>query len=115
MATKAEIKKRALQMLGVTRIGQAAQSQDDTRIDTAYTEVYNELKQDGRATWAIAGPVPSEVTQHVAALMAFNASLEYGISRERYARLAALRELANREIPALTTPDYESLEEPDDY
>lgn len=119
MATLAEVKKRALQLLAVTRINQGSQSQDDTRIDTAYTEVYASLKKEGLATWAVAGTIPDEISPHLAGLMALNAADEYGISNTRYQRLILSYgqngSLALREIRNLTTPDFESLEEPADY
>lgn len=115
MATVAEVKKRALQLLGITRVNQSAQSQDDTRIGTAYTEVYEDLKKDSIATWAVAGVIPDEVAPHLVSLMAFNAVDEYGVSKERYSRIVGRASIAKREIRTLVTPDYESLSEPDDF
>jgi len=115
MATVAEVKKRALQLLGITRINQAAQSQDDTRIATAYTEVYEDLKEEGLATWASTGTIPDGVVPHLVALMAFNAVDEYGVSTERYQRIVGRVIPATKEIRKLTTPKYESLEESTDY
>lgn len=115
MATVAEVKKRALQLLGRAVIGQGVQSQHDTRIGTAYTEVYADLKTEGIATWAEAGTIPDDVSPHLVALMAFNAVDEYGVSNARYQRIVARSIPAKREIRAIVTPDYESLHEPDDY
>lgn len=119
MATVAAVRKRALHLLGVTPVGQDAYDQDDTRIASAYTEVYNMLKDEGLATWAVAGTVPDKLVPYIAGLMALNANLDFGVSNDRYTRLIAQFGqnglLAMREIRALTNPDYESLEEPDDY
>lgn len=120
MATKAEVKTQTLENLGIIGVGRTAASQHDTRMDTAYTQVYNDLKSEGLATWAEAGTsIPDEVAPFLAGLMALNAHLPYGISQMRLNRLYAdfgqNGILAKREIRRLTTPDYESLEEPDDF
>jgi len=112
VSTKAEVKTRALELLGVIRIGQGAQSQDDTRIGTAYTEVYTDLKTEGLATWAVDGTIPDDITPHLVALMAQNGLGSYGVSNDRYTRILTFSAVAKREIRALVTPDYESLEEP---
>lgn len=115
MATKAEVKQRALQLLGVLVMGQSAQEQHDARIETAYTEVYADLKDEGLATWSVSGAIPDDVSPHLVSLMAFNAADEIGVSDVRYQRIVGRSVPAKREIRKLTTPDYESLEEPDDY
>jgi len=115
MPSVAAVKKRALQLLGVSSINQGAQSQDNTRIGAAYTEVYADLKKEGLATWATAGTIPDELVPHLVALMAFNAVDEYGVSTARYQRILAQSARAKREIRALTTNDYESLDEPEDF
>lgn len=115
MSTKAEVKTRALELLGIVRVGQGAQSQDDTRIGTAYNEVYADLKTEGIATWATDGTIPDDVTPHLVALMAQNGLGSYPVSNDRYTRVLTLAAIAKREIRAMVTPDYESLEEPDDF
>lgn len=115
MATKAEVKSRALELLGVKRIGQSAQTQDDTRIGTAYTEVYADLKNKGIATWAVAGTIPDEIAPHLVSLMAFNTIDDYGVSNARYQRVAGRAGAAERAIKGLVNPDYESLEEPENF
>jgi hypothetical protein len=119
VATKPEVKKRALELLGITRVGQGAQSQDDTRIGAAYTEVYADLKKEGIATWASSGTIPDEVAPHLVSLMALNGLGSYPVSNDRYTRIVNMAgptgNTAKREIRALVTPDYESLEEPDDF
>ncbi len=119
MATKAEVRDQALELLGVLRIGQSPQDQDKVTIETAYDEVYADLKKDGLATWSSTGSVPAELVPHVAHLVAFARIDVYGVSNERYQRILAKTGengwIAKREIRRLTTPDYESLEEPTDY
>lgn len=106
-------------MLGVLRIGQSASAQDVAEIETAYDEVYADLKSEGLATWAAAGNVPPDVTPYVAALVALSRNATYGISTERFQRIVNIAgsdgEKGKREIRRLTSPKWESLEEPTDF
>lgn len=119
MATVSQVKQGALEELKVVQIGQSAESQHDTRIGRAYTEVYNDLKTEGLATWAEAGTIPDEVRPHLEAMMAFNSINSFGVSDSLYRRISVKvgpdGETAKRAIRKLITPDYESLEEPVDY
>jgi len=119
VASKAEVKKSTLELLGVIQIGQGAESQHSARIEKAYTQVYSDLKNEGLATWAVAGTIPDDITPHLEALMAFNAMDAFGVSDARAARIinrvGPMGNTAKREIRALVTPDDESLEEPDDF
>lgn len=119
MATKAEVRNQALQLLGVLRIGQSATAQDTTEIETAYDEIYLDLKKEGLATWAATGEVPDELSPYVSGLVALSRNVTYGISQERYQRLILTTgpdgNMAKREIRRLTTPKAESLEEPTDF
>ena len=73
MATKAKVKKETLSLLGVLRLGQGSQTQDNVRMEEAYDQVFAKLTKLGLVTWLTAGPVPDELVSHVVALMAQNA------------------------------------------
>jgi len=119
MSTKAEVKAKALQMLGVLRLGQSAQNQDDVSIGDSYTEVYNQLKTLGLATWASTASVPNDIVPHMVALVAYNSVYFDGVSEARAQRIllkvGVNGETAKREIRLLTTPAFESLDEPKNY
>ena len=115
MATVTELRNQVLQTMGILRIGQSPQSQDKTEIESAYDEVYADLKQEGLATWTSTGGIPTEVLPHVVSLVALSRSDTYGISDSRLARIAAKASVAKREIRRLVTPKFESLDEPVDY
>jgi hypothetical protein len=119
MATKAEVRDRAANDLGILRLGQSLQDQDKTRIESAYSEVYAALKKDGIATWASTGAVPDELVPHVAALVAHNCLNTYPASPERYQRImnaAGMNgAIAKREIRKMVAPDYASPDLPTDY
>ena len=115
MASKADFRDRAANMLGILPFGQSLDHQDKTRIESAYDEVYDDLKDEGLAIWATAGSAPDRLTPHVAALMAANCADDYGVSPARYQRIMGKAAIAKREIRALTIPTYESVRDPVDF
>lgn len=115
MATAAEIRNRALRMLGVLSLAQTAESNDVTEVDAYYAEVYADLKDDGLTTWSLAAEVPTELVPHVVALVALHGTETYGPSPARYQRIVAKAAIAKREIRRLVTPAYESVDDPTDY
>lgn len=87
MTTAAEIRNRAASELGILRLGQSLQNQDKERIDSAYAEVYDVLKEEGLAAWAFTGDVPNKDTPYVVGLVALNCTNTYGVNNDRYARI----------------------------
>jgi len=115
MATVAEIKRRTLEEIGRLRLGQSFQTQDNTFMQSMYDETYAELKELGLATWASTGTIPAELAPHLINIMALKASSVYGVSDSRYQRILAGASVAPGAMRQLTTPQYESMEEPVDY
>ena len=115
MATTAEIRDRAANDLGLLRLGQALQSQDATRITSAYNEVYEILKEDGIAAWTSTGDIPTKFVKYVVSLVVDNCVNTYGVSDSRYQRLKIEVPNAMREIRKLVAPDYASMDNATDY
>lgn len=115
MATKAEIRDRAASDLGRLRLGQSLQNQDKVRIEAAYDEVYDALKDEGLTIWASDGEVPTRCVPHVVALVADNCLNTYGVSPERFQRIKMAVANAEREIRRFVAAPHESLDEPTDY
>ena len=115
MATKATIRDRAANELGLLPVGQSLASQHSTRLETAYDEVYAQLKVEGLNVWASDASCADELTPHVVALVAFNCLNTYPVSGDRYQRITFTASQAVSRIKALVTPEYESIEEPTDY
>lgn len=114
-STKAEVRDIAATELGLLRLGQSLQNQDRVELDRRYDEVHADLKEMGLATWASTASVPTALVPHVVALIALSAAQVYGISGERYQRIAAMAAMAKPSIARLVTPRYESTEEAVDY
>ena len=118
--TKAQIRNRvASDYLGILRLGQSLQPQDDTRISESYDEVYEQLKTDGLATWASTASVPAAVVPYMVALVAQNCQAPYGISQARQLMIlsaaGANGENAKDEIRKLASQDYASQNDAVDY
>lgn len=115
MATKAQVRNTAAGFLGRRRLGQAITDDLKTRLDEAYTHVYEDLKDEALAIWASNGTIPDEIAIHVSALMAFDATSDVGVSNARYNRIVTAASLAKPAIRKKVTPDYESLDDPEDF
>jgi len=116
VATKADVRDRTAELLAVKRIGgQTLQHEHVARINSAYDEVYDALKEDGLAVWASAGAIPDRVVPHLVALMAWNVIDDYGVSNERYSRIVSRASVAMSEIKKAVRAPYESQEAPADY
>lgn len=119
MATKAEVRDRTGNELGILPLGQPLKAQDVTRIESAYDEVYAELKKEGLATWTSTAAIPDELVRFVVTLMADNCLNTYSVPVERFNRIKTDSgengERAKREIRKFIEPFYVSTDEPTDY
>lgn len=114
--TKQQIRDRAANALGILPFGQALEEPDVSRIEQAYSEVYNYLKTKGLATWPYAtGSVPDELAPYVSALVAFNCLDGYGVSNDRYVRIVNNASVAEKNIRELITTDTPPQEDQKDY
>ncbi len=115
MASKQAIRDRAASDLGRLRLGQQLQYQDQVRIESAYDEVYEDLKDEGLAIWASTADAPTRLVPHLVALVAENCLDTYGVPNDRYQRIKLAAQQAKPEIRRLVIPRHESLEAPTDY
>lgn len=111
--TLAELKKRVGNLLGILEVGATLNSQDDTRIGAAYTETYEQLKTEGLNVWG--STIPNKVANHMVAICALNCVDDYGVSNDRYQRIVAKANIALREIRKHATPEYQPLDDPEDF
>ena len=113
--TKAQIRNRAANLLGILPFGQALQSQDSDRIEQAYDEVFEYLKEMGLATWASTGSVPNNLATHVIAMVAHNCLDDYGVSNDRFSRILNRYGVAEKEIRKIIVVPYSSQTPPRDF
>lgn len=117
MGTKAELRNRTAGMLGRNRLGQAMNDALKVRLDEAYDVVYADLKDEQLTIWSSAdgAVIPDGVIPHVAALMAFDAIDDVAVSDARLQRIIVKEIRARPAIRRIVAPQYESLEEPEDF
>lgn len=114
--TKAQIRDRvANDYLGILQLGQSLQSQDATRIEQAYDEIYEYLKTKQLASWASTGSVPNDLVPYVTSLVAKNCYMTYGVSNDRAARIINDSLLAEKTIRELVTNDEVSSSSPTSF
>jgi len=119
MATKAEVRQRVGEDLGLVPIGQALEAQDQARIDACYTEMYERLKTLGVAAWAAAGPVPNKLVPSFCLLMASHLLTSYSVPESRYVRISNDAgpdgSLALNTLAGLAVDEYESNNDHSDF
>jgi len=117
MASLADVRNIAAEMLNRRNPGRAIKSTLKTRLDKSYDYVYADLKDEQLTIWAKAAgtTIPDAVAPHVAALMAFEATNAFGVSNDRFARIVSKASLAKFAIRKNVTPIYDSLDEPEDF
>lgn len=115
MATRAEVRKRALIKLGRASLSQTPESYLDADMVNAYNEVYRTLQEMDLVYWGQTSDVPDEVANHVATLMAWFRVNDYGVSAERHTRLAVDASSAESRIRMMAVSQYRSVDEPEDF
>lgn len=119
MSTKAQIRQRVGEDLAIVPIGQELESQDQTRIDAAYDEVYERLKEKGLAAWASTASVPTKLVPYFTLMMEEKLLTSYSVPEVRFARIKADAgqdgDIAMQNIAELVTPEYESTEDVKDF
>lgn len=119
MATKAEVRQRVGEDLGLVPVGQALESQDQTRIDATYGEVYARLAEKGLAAWASTGEVPERLVPNVCLMMEEKLLTSYSVPESRYLRIKQDAgedgKLALARLAELVVQEYESLDGVADY
>lgn len=97
MATKTDIRNKALKRLGILGATQTATAEQAVDLEAAYDEVYAELEANDLAVWDDE-TIPNEFVAPVVALVAQARLDEYSVSTERYQRIVAD---ASRAIPRI--------------
>ncbi len=119
MATKAEVRQRVGEDLGLVPIGQTLEAQDQIRIDATYAEVYQVAKEKGLAAWASAGPIPDKCVPSFCLLMSAKLLTSYSVPESRFLRISGEAGpdgmLAWMKLGAVAVPEYESHNEVADY
>lgn len=111
--TKAEVRNRALVMLGKLPMGQTPSSVLADDMEDVYDQVYADLKARGLVTWSSTDSVPDEFVDQIATLMASRRS--EGIPNDRYVRITAASTGAIKSISRIIEGKWVNSREYMDY
>jgi len=119
MATKAEILQRVGEDLGIVPVGQSLESQDDARIDVAYSEAYARVKESGLASWAFSGEVPDTIVPYFCLLIEEKLLISYSVPESRALRIKTSAgddgDLAMLKLSELVIQEYTSTDDVQDF
>lgn len=104
--TKAEVRNRALMILGKLAANQTAQGFLAADMDRAYDQVYDSLETQSLVSWGSAESIPNEFVEDIALLMAWERS--ESIPTERFQRIASRVDGAVERIAAKINKPYQS-------
>lgn len=119
MSTKAEVRQQVGEDLGIVPIGQDLEAQDQARIDAAYLQVYERLKEKGLAAWPVAGPVPDRMVPYFCLLMEQKLLTSYSVPESRFVRISneagTNGKMALLDLAELIVQEHESTDDPTDF
>lgn len=119
MATKAEAKQQAGELLKLVATGQSIPSEYDSVLGAAYEEVYARLSVLNLADWDESEAMPSEVVRPFVGLMALYKKDQVGVSPATESKIFQITGVdgtfAEMSISEMIVDDWEDLEEPQDY
>lgn len=89
MATLARVRERAAKRLGLLATGQTLGASITADLVSAYSGLHAEWTELGIAVWSSTADVPEKLAEAVVRELAYRLKDDYGISMERYQRIAA--------------------------
>ena len=111
--TIAEVRNRALNMLGKLPVGHTPTGAVSSDMEDVYDQVYARLELMGLVTWSSTGSIPDEYIEDVSSLMAFERS--EGIPDGRYARIRDAAGRATKSISARVSGTWDNPREYTDF
>lgn len=106
MATKQQVRVKALRLLGIIGVGVTPSGPQDADMSDAYSEVYAELEELDLLEWAEDDDIPTRFVDVIVNLVASKRVDEYGVSNDRYQRIMSKAANAERKIRRLIADDY---------
>ena len=111
--TIAEVRDRALFILGKLATGQTAKGELADDMERAYDQIYDSLETQNLVSWGSTDDIPNEFVEDVALLMAFERS--ESIPTERFQRIAVRGQGSLERIAAKINKSYQSPFTNEDY
>lgn len=111
--TTAEVRNRALVILGKLARGQTAEAGLASDMDDAYAQVYATLETQELVSWSDSESIPDEFVEDIALLMAMERS--ESIPTERFQRITIRAQGSLERISAKINKSYQSPFTNEDY
>lgn len=108
MATKAELRNKVLQRLGVIDPEETPSSADANTVEEAYLELYDELRKSGHVSWASGGSIPSEAVRPLVNVIAYELLPEFLVPGEQAMKIQSAYQSAIRRLRAVMSEPYTS-------
>lgn len=117
--TASEIRHRVGEDLSIIAIGATLNAEDDARIEAAYNECYDRLKELGLAIWALSGSVPDALVPAFSSMIEATLLVSYSVPTDRYNRIILMAgqngEFSVNRIAALVAQGETSTDGPEDF
>ena len=115
MATKAEVRNKALKKLRVIAEGETPSSEIITDVEAAYDELHADLCTKDAITWDIDEDVPDEAVRSMVTVLASEVADDFAVDETRYQRLKFEAGQALNKLIYIASSDYISNETPAEY
>lgn len=115
MATKAEVRNKALKKLRVIAEGETPSTEIITDVEATYDELHADLCAKDAITWDIDEDVPDESVRSMVAILASEMADDFAVDEGRYQRLKLEASLALNKLIYIASADYVSIETESEY
>lgn len=110
--TKNDLIIRVLRKLRELEADETGSSEDVSLVGAKYDEVYAELNERGLVNWSSTGEIPNTHAQAVIAIVAFRSADDFYVDEQRYQRLGAEEQGAEKLLRQMEYIPYVSTDEP---
>lgn len=107
MTVKADIRNRALKLIGQLAAGEAASAEDAAEVDAIYTSVHDELIQENLAVWGsgTSDVIPEKVVDSLVRLIGARAAPGFEVGSIGGIPPMAVEEMALGRLRRMLAPD----------
>lgn len=106
--TKAQVAIKVLEKLRVLEGGGTADTDDQTLVEEAYEDFYEELRSRHLVSWDVASSIPNGAIRPLVGLLALEVSDEFEVPEVVVQRLTVLEDRNKARLAVLIAPDYVS-------
>jgi len=106
MATKAQVRNKALKKLRALEEGETPSNETIADVEGAYDELHAYLFEKNAVYWDSDEDIPTDAVKHVVAMIAANMADDFNVDEIRYQRLQVEGSNALDSLIELATPEH---------